>query len=382
MRIIFQYYSGGGGGLANFVMLLQAYLRRFREDHITIVCSKSSALRSLASEPNVDFVILGEWRFKELVRFWLGCMGLNAIAKRNRADVVWSLNLGSYVRGGIPSIISLNNPHQIYPQEATTTHPGGGVRVFLLRSFFRLSARAANGIVVQTPLMARYVRDRCGENYPVAVIPKAVEADRDVCFKPLTASILRRLERVSGSVESNWLYVATSIPHKNHTVIIRAFEVLRRRGRKFRLVLTIDEERAIHWGGEVARDLICDGALVALGWVSKEHLRALYAECDACVMPSVLESLSSAHLEAMEWGLPQVAADLPYARDLCGDAAIYVNPHDAEEWALAVERLAEDESLRKLIVAEGRKRMDAFPSGWAECAERVRLFLQSVKSAN
>ena len=157
MRIVFQYYSGGGGGLANFTLLLQAYLQRFPEDHITIVCSDKSALQQLKCAGNLDFVRLPEGRFKELIRLWLGCVGLNNIAKNARADLVWSLNLGAYIRGKIPAVLSLNNAHQIYPKAVTKMHPGGRLRVFLLRFFFRLSWRAANGIIVQTPLMAKYV---------------------------------------------------------------------------------------------------------------------------------------------------------------------------------------------------------------------------------
>ncbi len=379
MRIVFQYYSGGGGGLANFALLLQAYLERFPEDHITIVCSNKSTLQQLGGAPNVEVIGLREGRFKELVRLWLGCVGLNNIAKKAQADIVWSLNLGTYVKGQIPAVLSLNNAHQIYPRAVTKTHPGSRFRVVLLRLFFRLSSRAASGIIVQTSLMSKYVADLCGEKYPIAIVPKAVEAEQDVAFESLPPDIVSRLDRHPIAVDFNWLYVATSVPHKNHAVIIRAFEILKNRGKNHRLILTIDEEAAINWGGDSARRLIRDGHLLALGWVNKTHLRSLYANCDACVMPSVLESLSSSHLEAMEWGLPQIVADLPYARDLCGEAAIYVDPHDAERWAHAIEFLSGNRSLQSQLIAEGRERMSKFPASWTECAERIRLFLASIK---
>jgi hypothetical protein len=38
-------------------------------------------------------------------------------------------------------------------------------------------------------------------------------------------------------------------------------------------------------------------------------------------MPSKLESLSSSHLEAMSWSVPQVVSDLPFARETCGIAS-------------------------------------------------------------
>jgi len=226
--------------------------------------------------------------------------------------------------------------------------------------------------------MAKYVLGLLGERYPVGIIPKSVEVDHDVVFEELPIPIRNRLNRCSARPEVNWLYVATPTPHKNHLILIRAFEMLRGRKEAHRLVLTIDEATAVQLGGESARQLIDAGLLVALGWINKSHLRSLYSNCDGCVMPSVLESLSSSHLEAMEWKVPQIVADLPYARDLCGEAAVYVNPYDAEQWVGAILSLSEDQALKKRLIEEGSKRMKQFPASWTECAERTRLFLSSI----
>ena len=64
---------------------------------------------------------------------------------------------------------------------------------------------------------------------------------------------------------------------------------------------------------------------------------------DAVLMPSVTESFSFPLAEAVGIGLPVVAADAPFARELCGDAAFYVAPHDPAGLAAAMRRLLQGE---------------------------------------
>lgn len=385
MRILFQYYSGGGGGLANFILLLQAYLRRFPEDHIIIVCSADSQLNQFSGRSNVTIIPIQNGKFKEFKRLWLGYFGLNMYANKYKADIVWSLNLGHYIKIQLPSVLSLNNAYQVYPKDVIRLHPGGPIRAMLLRFFFKASAKSSNGVIVQTGLMKKYVADLCDQKAMIAVIPKAVENGRDVVPEPLCPALLSQMNQyntASKKFDGSWLYVATALPHKNHEVLFRAFNLLRRRGKNHRLILTIDESSALQVGGGIVHELIQSGNLIPIGWINKEQLKSLYESCNGCVMPSVLESLSSSHLEAMEWGIPQITCDLPYARDLCGDAAIYVDPHSEEAWADAIERLNEDENLKKRLVDAGRTRMQLFPRTWDECADRIREFFINIATGD
>ncbi len=124
--------------------------------------------------------------------------------------------------------------------------------------------------------------------------------------------------------------------------------------------------------------LIESGHLLPLGWINKEQLLAVYEACDACVMPSKSEQLSSAHLEAMHWRKPQISADLPYAHDLCGDATLYADPDDPADWAAKMQTLMENPERRDRLVAAGLDRMKSFPKTWKEVARRVRTFLAEV----
>ena len=378
MRVLFQYFKGGGGGLSNIILLLKALARSYPQDHIDIVCLGSSELCSLGELPNIGIVAYGGKRSQEIERLFLGFGGLNRIAKERRADIIWSQNLGSYLRTSVPQVLSVNNAYQTCSWELTRHHPGNRFHVAALRWFFRKSLRVSDGVIVQTPAMGECVKMISGAPELLEISPKAVENAEDVVNKPLPAEVLRQFESGPKKQACTFLYVGTYFPHKNHKTLIKAFDILASEGANIRAVFTLGRAEAAALGGGKAGRLIESGYLLPVGWTEKASLKALYEACDACLMPCILESLSSAHLEAMQWGRPQIVSDLPYARDLCGDAAVYAAALDPADWAQKIKKLAADESLRKNLIAAGRERMKLYPRTWAEAAEKVHAFLEKV----
>jgi glycosyltransferase involved in cell wall biosynthesis len=64
---------------------------------------------------------------------------------------------------------------------------------------------------------------------------------------------------------------------------------------------------------------------------------------DAVLLPSVTESFAFPLAEAVRVGLPVIAAEAPFARELCGDGAFFVPPHDPTAVAEAMRRLLRGE---------------------------------------
>lgn len=378
LRIMFQYLVGGGGGMANIKLLLQTIARRFPGDHLDVVCSESSSLVELGRLENVDVVPIHIGVGKELQRFIFNTKGIRDVVSNRKPEVLWSVNFGAYVKTGVPQVLSIHNAHQVYPWKTTRFHPAKPLHVAALRWFFRRSLYCSDAAIVQTDLMADYVKRIPGAPGIVRAIPKSVEGDADVDRTPLPSDLVARIRPQGANDSFVFLYSATGTPHKNHRTVFAAMELVRLRKCNIKLVVTLRPDEIIALGGERTRILISDGTIVPAGWVQKRHLRALYDICDACLMPSVLESLSSAHLEAMQWGLPQVSADLPFSRRLCGEASLYRPATDPGEWADAMELVEQDEGLRLQLVEAGILRMKCFPPSWSVVAESIREVLLEV----
>lgn len=379
LRILFMAYGiGNGGGISNILYLLSAYARTHPRDKLYIITSQDSWLKRLETFPNVELRLFRSDIRKELLRFALGFFGIRLIAKRCDANLIWCINFGSYLPLHVPQVLAIHNAYSIYPWEVHHHHPDNFLQLGFLRCFFRISLARSQGVVVQTELMAEYVRRLTIAPSKILVSSKALESYGESDAAPLPSYILSRLEDSCHFTIFKFLYVATFSPHKNHTILVDAMEELRRKNVRIRLVVTIDEETIRKIRPGVGDNLMSLGYIVPLGWVSKRHLHALYDACDACVMPSLLEAFSSAHLEAMGWGKPQVCADLPYAHDLCGAASLYAKADDPNDWGEKMRLIAEDATLREHLVEAGYNRMESFPESWTEVAERIRIFFSEV----
>ena len=61
-----------------------------------------------------------------------------------------------------------------------------------------------------------------------------------------------------------------------------------------------------------------------------EHVPILYKQVDGMIMPTLLESFSATYIDSMALGVPIFTSDRDFARDVCGDAAWYFDPLNAE----------------------------------------------------
>ena len=100
--------------------------------------------------------------------------------------------------------------------------------------------------------------------------------------------------------------------------------------------------------------------------VDAAALAELYAGAMALVHPSLDEGFGLVPLEAMTAGVPVVAVGTAAVHEVCGDAAVYVDPHDPAELAAALDRLYAEPELRADLVARGRARAAQFD--WSDSA--------------
>ena len=105
------------------------------------------------------------------------------------------------------------------------------------------------------------------------------------------------------------------------------------------------------------------------GFVTDRQLRALYARTTATLYVSLLEGFGLPILESMASGGPVVTSAASSMPEVAGDAALLVDPTDADAIAGAMVSLARDPALRQRIAAAGRARAAVF--SWAACARAM-----------
>lgn len=92
-----------------------------------------------------------------------------------------------------------------------------------------------------------------------------------------------------------------------------------------------------------------------LGRVSDDQLIQLYREATVFVYPSLYEGFGLPPVEAMKSGVPVVTSDIPVLREVCQDAALYVDPKNSVAVSQAVRSLLTDEHLYDKMIVAGQK---------------------------
>jgi glycosyltransferase involved in cell wall biosynthesis len=171
---------------------------------------------------------------------------------------------------------------------------------------------------------------------------------------PCGADRLPVLERTASATTKTLLAVGAIAHYKRLDIAVRALAALVEAGGDYRLVLAGEE-----WPGgwpplaALAQELGIAERLQRVGVVHDTELAELYASAFAAVATSACESFGIPVAEAMRGGLPIVAIDEPWSRELAKDAAILVPPRpDALAHAI---RSLEDESVSCERSLAGRK---------------------------
>jgi glycosyltransferase involved in cell wall biosynthesis len=133
---------------------------------------------------------------------------------------------------------------------------------------------------------------------------------------------------------------------------------------------TGDDLRAVAAAAGVA------GRVRLLGPVSEEQLRVLYASAAVFCFPSLDEGFGLCPLEAMACGTPTVVSRTPALAEVCGDAAVYVDPRSPEEIGAAIAALVASPGDRAALREAGLRRAAVFD--WGRSA---RALLASARAA-
>ena len=83
-----------------------------------------------------------------------------------------------------------------------------------------------------------------------------------------------------------------------------------------------------------------------LGYVTDLQLRWLYRHCFAFIYPSLFEGFGVPVLEAMSLGAAVITSNRTSLPEICGDAAIMVDPENVEGLAESMIQLYQNENLR------------------------------------
>ncbi|MEM9155360.1 MAG: glycosyltransferase family 1 protein [Cyanobacteria bacterium P01_F01_bin.33] len=162
-----------------------------------------------------------------------------------------------------------------------------------------------------------------------------------------------------------FLAVSSLSPHKNFQGIVAALDVLGDRADRADFDVAIAGGTNPSVFGQSSR-LLSD-RVKYVGYVSDSQLRALYEHARGFIYPSLYEGFGLPPLEAMSCGCPTLVANAASLPEVCGDAALYCDPHDPADIAAKMRQLLEDDTLCQTLKQKGLDRATQFT--WEACAK-------------
>lgn len=301
---------------------------------------------------------------------------LPILAQKTGGDVILSItNVGSF----FPKV-----PQVIYFHQALLFIPNRDlfnffdfvyiIRFKVLKLFVVLGFLKAKAIVAQT----KTVKKNICKQFP--------------SFESKVFTVYSGIPKIFENTISSWsapseiqkefkiLYIAHPAEYKNFDILFEAAKVAKSMDIKFKFLLTIDKfsqnkryQRFISNYLDQIRESNIEEYFYFIGTLKNpSEIEQAYLFTDVVIHPSLVESFPQTFTEAMQFSKPLISIDLPYAREIAGDASLYFK--DANGLVGVIEQYIKDESLLDYMSLQSKKRIKFFEPNvrWGELYEILK----------
>ena len=172
-------------------------------------------------------------------------------------------------------------------------------------------------------------------------------------------------------LDKRFIFIVSSASyHKNVAAVISAVEELADLD-IYLVIVGINYPKSLR-----SPQLSLSDKKIHAGYISNSELRTLYEHSFCFIHPSLYEGFGLPPLEAMACGCPVIASNAASLPEVCGDAALYCDPHNPSDIASKIKQLANDAQLREDLVHKGKKRAELFT--WQKCARETYQLIDKL----
>jgi len=315
--------------------ILRQFVENIPWDNRRWLVFVSPSVSITTDNPNVRIKPIEGVKPMHLRLLW-DAFGLKKWLKHNDIDPIAAISLqntGFNVGKEVPSYIYY---HQSIPFFSFKWNPlKKQERIFwfyknIYPLFVRLFLKKDTQVFVQLAFIKEGFTRRFGHN------PDLVKVYSPSVVKPQEGTSVRN--RLSDSLEL--IYPAMPHFYKNHRVIKESLKLM-------------DVRVKIFFTFDASVKTYRDPRIKLIGMQPYDRLCELYQTSDALLFPSYIETYGLPLLEAAMTGLPIIASDLPYAREVLKgyEGVIFVKYDDPKAWAAAIKGLGKGKRYKPFSIA-------------------------------
>lgn len=373
MKILFNtatLFKGGG------VQVAASYIHEFRyfKDHeYAIVLSPPVAkiIDKSIFPSNFTFYDVSSRPATEVFSFRQPTISaLKSIEKQFDPDVVITSGGPSYWRPKTFHILGYNLPHYIYGDSpffdtiSLSNRIKRKLKGILIKYFYR---RDGDAYIVQTDDVNERLRSflkRANVHTVTNTYSSIYEDDAS------NEEILERDDR-----KLRVLTLSSYYPHKNLEIIADIAKIHSRDlGKGLEFIVTLPDDDYKKAFPDEIKSFVKN-----VGPVSPKQCPGLYKACDIMFLPSLLECFSASYVEAMKMKVPIVTTDLPFAKTVCGSAALYYIPLNANDAFYKLKCIGESKEIKEKLIKEGTRQLESFLTAYQRAEKVLNLANKNTK---
>jgi glycosyltransferase involved in cell wall biosynthesis len=299
---------------------------------------------------------------------------LRKFVMSNRVNIFYTFfGAGIPAPSGVRSIVSVAYPIICYPESNYWKFLPLKTKL-ITKSLNELRCRRirlADGVIAETKIMAERLSRYAGiQPDCIHVLPPSPSAFlKDGFYRPKSdESAVRFL--ILGGLDR----------HKNVWRLLELAEALETKGFTNFIFLISATRAAFNAAYPECRpsDALVERHFEFLGVIPSQQIQQVYDRADFLMNLSDLESFSNNYMEAWKSGLPLICSDTDFARHICSDSAVYIDPHEPSAAAAVIIKISQDQVLQKNLTEAGKKYLAALPTLDEKFAQTMLILRDAI----
>lgn len=338
-----------GGGVQVAVNFINNILsNKFADEYLIVVSPQVDKQIDPKFKNCKSYIVLENT--KGFLKFFQG-RRLSQLESQFKPDLVFIVFGPSYWKPKAKSIQGFAIPHLVYNQISDTLYKDKPIKKIILKILLKIKKnqilRNYQYMLVETETFKNLIINKIGFNKNnIYVIENSFN---DKFYQDFNINSNSKNNIINFFVPSAYY------PHKNLEILVDVARILKEKYNiqlKFNFLIKKD---SVEWEGikELAKlkDVLC--CISTYGPVSNQEMAKLYRENDFVILPTLAEVSTAVYPESFISKKVVFTSDLDFARELCGEGAIYFNPLDPENIALKVFQVINDIKLQDKVIKLG-----------------------------
>lgn len=321
--------------------------------HEFIIISNESFDGSLFQSDNLKYVSLESSRSSKFSLYRLLNWKLSALLKKEKAEVLLSLNGFLPLKSKIPSCIMVQDTSFFSTPAAVSDRKLNYLKNHIQPYLLKAGSIATVSTFCKKELVSRF-------NIPpekIIIIHKGIREN----FHPLSWQEREEVKNDYTDGREYFIYAGNISKDTNIINMLKGFSVLKKRLRSnMVLILAGKEDTGYKEFPELMRSYHFRDDVKRMGTVGLQEMTRLIGAAYALVSPSETGSYSSSVTEALQCKVPVLAATGSVCEELAGDAALYFNPIVPDNIGDKFCEIYKDENLRAMLIANTDRQANQF----------------------